>query len=100
MSLPTDLAADLTNPADEVADSQFVPEADPAFDADPLTDATASTETKGDMKSFGIAAMVIGAIIFVVGAGLLFTGAPDKGAPIAIAAFGGLVLGVGVYLFL
>ena len=100
MSLPADLAADLTNPADEVPDSQFVPEADPAFDADPLTDATASTETKSDMNSFGIAAMVIGAIVIIIGLGLLFTGTPDMGGPIAIAAFGGLVLGVGVYLFL
>ncbi len=47
MSLPTDLANDFTNPADEVPDSSFVPEADAAFDTDPLTDATANASSGG-----------------------------------------------------
>ena len=47
MSLPTDLESDFTNPADEIPTSAYEPEADPAFDADPLVDAT-GVEAKAD----------------------------------------------------
>ncbi len=74
MSLPTDLAADLTNPADEIPDASFATEADPVFDADPLADAmvgapaaAASGLSVGAWIGIGVAAAaVVGGSIFAL----------------------------------
>jgi hypothetical protein len=71
MSLPTELANDYTNPADEVPDSAFTPEADTAFDTDPLTDATAGAASGGGV-SVGVLIGVGVAAVAVVGGIMMF----------------------------
>jgi len=96
MSLPTDLAADLTNPADEIPDSQFVPEADPALDADPLADALGSTPAK-ESKWW------IGVIVVVLGFGIIMAGISMSDQALGIISplvfVGGIILLVGIILF-
>jgi protein-S-isoprenylcysteine O-methyltransferase Ste14 len=67
MSLPTEVAGDFTDPADEVPDAAFVTEADPAFDADPLTDATATVAPAASKMWIGAIVVVLGFILVGVG---------------------------------
>lgn len=96
MSLPTDLAADLTNPADEIPDSQFVPEADPAFDADPLADATGSAPTKESRWWIGVIVVVLGFGIIVAG---ITMSDQELGKVSPLLFVGGIILLVGIVLF-
>ncbi len=75
MSLPTDLANDYTNPADEIPATEYAVEADPAFDSDPLTDATgiaAPTSTPSSGLSTGAIVGISVAAVAVIGGAVAF----------------------------